>query len=55
MRKKRTNQAIFLDYNSGPVPTQPHKQTRENLALRFIEKESVDIIEKVYIAKITYI
>ena len=49
MRKKRTNQAIFLDYNSGPVPTQPRTQTRQNLALRFIEKDSVEIVEKVYL------
>lgn len=48
MRKKRTNQAIFLDYNSGPVPTQPRTQTRQNLALRFIEKDSVAIIEKLF-------
>ena len=49
LRKRRTLQAIFLNFEDTFLPEKPRDIAVSNLAVRFIKQDDVDLIRKVYI------
>lgn len=47
LRKRRSLQAIFLNYDDEFVPDKPRELAIRNLAVRFIKQDDVDVVRKV--------
>ena len=55
LRKRRTLQGIFLNFEAPTIPEKPREVAVRNLAVRFIKKDDVDLIRKVKLFKATTI
>merc|ERR1712071_172725 len=48
LRKRRTLQGIFLNFEAPTIPEKPREVAVRNLAVRFIKKDDVDLIRKLF-------
>jgi len=48
LRKRRTLQGIFLNFDAPTIPEKPRPVAVRNLAVRFIKSDDVDLIQKLF-------
>jgi len=48
LRKRRTLQGIFLNFDAPAIPEKPREVAVRNLAVRFIKQDDVDLIKKLF-------